>query len=109
MNSGPSQASVYPFPGSGSAAEHQTPLDAGGGGPHPPDMAAITERVAKLEGAVDGLKSSVDALRWVLGILAVIVVGGISFLGFQITRIDTRVGELASKVDQLPDKINNNM
>jgi hypothetical protein len=95
---------VAPF-----SPRRSTALEGGNGGPHPPDMSDLSGRVAKIEGSVDGLKSSVDALRWVIGILAVIVVGSISFLGFQITRIDSRVAGVESKIDQLPERINNNM
>jgi hypothetical protein len=88
-------------------------LDGGNGGPHPPDMSDISGRVSKIEGAVDGLKSAVDAMRWVIGlgfpILAVIMIGGFTFLGFQITQTNNRVITLESKVDSLPDKISTNL
>jgi hypothetical protein len=84
-------------------------LEGGNGGPHPPDMSMLGERVARMEGAVEGLKSSVDAMRWVVGVLAVIIVGGVSFLGVQITRSDGRIAALETKVDALPDKINANL
>lgn len=84
-------------------------LDGGEGGPHPPDMSELSGRVAKVEGAVDGLRSSIDALRWVVGILALVIVGGISFLGVEVTRTDGRIAALESKVDALPDKINANL
>lgn len=65
--------------------------------------------MSKVEGAVDGLKGSIDAMRWVIGILALVIIGGVSFLGVQVTRIDGRVESLESKVDTLPDKINTNL
>jgi hypothetical protein len=72
-------------------------------------MSVLSERLARLEGVVEGVKSSIDSLRWVIGILAVIVVAGLGFLGVQITRTDARVATTESKVDALPDKINNNL
>jgi len=72
-------------------------------------MTDISGRVAKVEGAVEGLKSSIDALRWVIGILALLIIGGASFLGIQITRTDARVAAFERKVDELPDKININL
>jgi hypothetical protein len=62
-----------------------------------------------VEGAVEGLRSSIDALRWVVGILALVIVGGISFLGVQLTRSDSRIATFEEKVDALPDKINTNL
>lgn len=108
MNSGkPPGENVYPFPG---AAPSKTPaLEGGNGGPHPPDMTDISGRVARVEGAVEGLRSSIDALRWVIGILALVIVGGISFLGVQLTRSDSRIATFEEKVDALPDKINMNL
>jgi len=72
-------------------------------------MTDLSNRVARIEGAIDGLRSSIDALRWVVGILALVVIGGISFLGVQITHSDGRIASLESKVDALPDKINSNL
>src|SRR6266851_692990 len=102
MNSGtPPGENVYPFPG---GAPSETPiLEGGDGGPHPPDMTDISGRVARVEGAVEGLRSSIDALRWVIGILALVIVGGISFLGVQLTRSDSRIATFEEKVDALPD------
>lgn len=72
-------------------------------------MTDLTGRVSKLEGAVDGLKSSVDAMRWIVGVLALLVVGGISFLGIQVTRIDGHSASLETKVDELPGRIDTNL
>lgn len=105
------QGNVAPLFPSGPAG-----LEASNGGPHPPDMTDLSNRVSKVEGAVEGLKGSIDALRivigalqWVIGILAIVIVGGISFVGFQILGTSNRVTALETKVDELPDKINSNL
>jgi hypothetical protein len=77
-------------------------LDGGERGHHPPDMSDISGRVAKIEGTI-------SALQLIVGVLAAVIIGGVTFLGVQITRIDNRVANLDSKVDSLPDKINANL
>src|SRR5205814_8197627 len=67
------------------------------------------ERVAKIEGAIDGLKSSVDALRWVVTILAALIIGGFAFLGVQMTQANNRIAGVEGEVRALPDKINSNL
>jgi hypothetical protein len=48
-------------------------------------------------------------MRWIIEILAIVIIGAVRFLGVQVTRIDSRVSSLESKVDTLPDKINSNL
>ena len=98
------QSNVHLFPVSPPSL-----LESGSGGPHPPDMSDLTSRVSKVEGAVEGLKGAIDALRWVIGILALVVIGGVSFLGILLVITNNRMVNIESKVDALPEKINSNL
>src|SRR5690349_18898037 len=68
--------------------EEGASVDGDGGPPHPPGMddswrTLVDARLSRLEGSVAGLKGSVDGVRWVVGILTVVMIGGFGFLGFQ--------------------------
>lgn len=89
-------------------------------GRKPPDMDAMSERLAKLEGAFDWVKVTV-------ALMGAVLIGGIAFLGVQITRVDdrisalsdkldsrasavdSRIAALSEKVDALPDRVNANL
>lgn len=75
----------------GPSGEDARPIDAGGGGPHPPGM-DIGERLAKLE-------SGQDWLKIILTLIVAVVVGGFALLGVQINRIDTKVDALGARID----------
>jgi len=51
---------------------------------------------------LEGLKGSIDSLRWVVGILGVVMIGGFSFLGFQLNRIEARVDRIEAAVAAIP-------
>lgn len=70
--------------------EVAAPIDAGGGGPHPPGM-DIGERLARLEAGQDWIKV-------ILGLLGEVVIGGFAFLGVQINRLDTKMDTLATSL-----------
>jgi hypothetical protein len=61
--------------------------------------------VSRLEGVVEGLKSSVDGLRWVIGVIAVIMIGGFGFLGFQLNRLEGRVDRIETAVAAIPARL----
>lgn len=75
-------------PNSSQDGEPTTPIDVGGGGPHPPGM-DIGERLARLE-------ASQDWIKVILGLLGAIVIGGFAFLGVQINRVDSKVDALST-------------
>jgi hypothetical protein len=86
-------------------------IEAIGGGtgapPDPPDTwtgwrASVDARLARLEGALEGLRGSVDGFRWVVGIVAVVMIGGFSFLGFQLNRLEGRVDRIETAVAAIP-------
>ncbi|HEY0205739.1 MAG TPA: hypothetical protein VGC15_16460 [Acetobacteraceae bacterium] len=62
----------------------------------------MSERLAKLEGAFDWIKVTV-------ALIGAVLIGGIAFVGVQITRVDGRVSALSEKVDALPDRVNANL
>src|SRR5947207_11234662 len=92
------QGNISSFPRSAASGQQPLPLEGGNGGSHPTDMSMLGERVAKIEGAIDGLKSSVDALRWVVTILAALIIGGFAFLGVQMTQANNRIAGVEGEV-----------
>ena len=61
--------------------------------------------VTRLEGVVERLKSAVDGLRWVVGVIAVVMIGGFSFLGFQLNRLEGRVDRIETAVAAIPARL----
>lgn len=66
-------------------------IDSGGRKDDIGDMTALQERLAKLEGAFDWIKTT-------FGILVAIVMGGIAFLGVQSVRLDSKVSALPGEI-----------
>lgn len=62
----------------------------------------MSDRLSRLEGAFDWIKVTIT-------VIAAVLIGGIAFIGVQITRVDGRVSALSDKVDALPDKVNANL
>ena len=60
--------------------------------------ATVDSRLARVDGALEGLKASIDGTRWVVGIVAVILIGGFSFLGFQLNRMEYAVSALPTRL-----------
>lgn len=84
-----------------SGSEESVPIDAGGGGPHPPGM-DIGERLARLE-------SGQDWIKVILALIGAVVIGGFAFLGVQINRLDSKMDalstSLAARIDAQGGKI----
>ncbi len=57
---------------------------------------------ASVDTRLEGLKSSVDGLRWEIGIVAVFTIGGFSFLGLQLNRLEGRVDRIEIAVAAIP-------
>jgi hypothetical protein len=84
---------------------------------HPPDAevtwgASVDARLGRVEGSVgrlesvvEGLKSAVDGLRWAVGMLAIVVIGGFSFLGVQLNRLEGRVDRVEAAVAAIPVRL----
>ena len=71
--------------------------------PEPPShINQMSDRLSRLEGAFDWMKITIS-------IIAAVVIGGIAFIGVQITRVDGRISTVSDKVDALPDKMNANL
>ena len=79
----------------------------------PPDMGGMNDRLAKLETGFEWMKVT-------LALIGTVLIGGMAFLGAQITRVDGRlstvsdrvdgrISALSEKVDALPDRINANL
>lgn len=65
-------------------------------------MGGMNDRLAKLETGFEWMKV-------MLALIGTVLIGGMAFLGAQITRVDGRLSALSDKVDALPDKINANL
>jgi len=92
--------------------EASTARTGGGNGrpPAPPDLdsswrAVVDVRLAQLDGALAALRASVDGARWVIGIVAVIMIGGFSFLGFQLNRLEGRADRVETAVQAIPARL----
>jgi hypothetical protein len=84
----------------------------GGSGPpnRPPDLdvgwrATVDTRLAQLDGALVGLRTSMDGARWVIGIVAVVMIGGFSFLGFQLNRLEIRADRIEMAIAGIPARL----
>ena len=84
----------------------------GGNGapPHPPDAdtawrATVDTRLAQVDGALTGLRTSMDGMRWVIGIVAVVIIGGFSFLGFQLNRLEGRADRIEMAIAAVPTRL----
>jgi hypothetical protein len=67
--------------------------------------AVVDARLARLGGAVEGLRGSVDGMRWVIGMVAVVMIGGFGFLGFQLNRLEGRVDRVETAVAAIPARL----
>jgi hypothetical protein len=65
-------------------------------------LGRVESSIARLEGAIEGLRFSADTTRWALGFLAVIMIGGFSFLGFQLDRLEGRADRIEAAVAAIP-------
>ena len=90
----------------------ETTIARGGSGPpaRPPDLdvgwrATVDTRLAQLDGALAGLKTSMDGARWVIGIVAVVMIGGFSFLGFQLNRLEGRADRIEMAIAGIPTRL----
>jgi hypothetical protein len=71
--------------------------------PGPPDT--WTGWRASVDARLEGLKGSIDSTRWVVGIVAVIMIGGFGFLGFQLSRLEGRVDRIETAVAAIPARL----
>jgi hypothetical protein len=77
----------------------------GGGGGKPPEMSDILGRLGKLE-------TTYDVLKFAIGIMVAVMLGGFAFLGTQISRLDSKLDTSVQRLDanaaRLNDKIDAN-
>ena len=66
---------------------------------------SVDARLSRLEGALEGLKASVDGTRWVIGIVALVMIGGFGFLGFQLNRLEGRVDRVEIAIAAIPARL----
>src|SRR5260370_41814084 len=80
-----------------------TSTDGGNGAP-PPSETWLGWRVS-VDARLEGLKGSIDSTRWVVGIVALIMIGGFGFLGFQLSRLEGRVDRIETAVAAIPARL----
>jgi hypothetical protein len=65
----------------------------------------VDARLVRLDGALEGLRTAVDGTRWVVGIVAVVMIGGFGFVGFQLNRLEGRVDRIETAVAAIPARL----
>ena len=58
-----------------------------------------------VDARLEGLKGAIEGTRWVVGIVAVIMIGGFSFLGLQINRLEGRVDRIDTSIAAIPARL----
>ena len=58
-----------------------------------------------VDARLEALKGAIDSTRWVAGIVAVIMIGGFSFLGFQLNRLEGRADRLEVAIQAVPARL----
>jgi hypothetical protein len=58
-----------------------------------------------VDARLKSLKSAMDGMRWVIGVIAVVMIGGFSFLGFQLNRLEGRVDRIEIAVAAIPARL----
>jgi hypothetical protein len=76
----------------------------GGDGAPPPSGTWLGWR-ASVDARLESLKAATDSTRWVVGVLAVVMIGGFSFLGFQISRLEVRIDRIETAVAAIPARL----
>ncbi len=76
----------------------------GGNGVPPPSATRLSWR-ASVDARLEGLRGSIDGTRWVVGIVAVIMIGGFGFLGFQLNRLEGRVDRVETAIIAIPARL----
>ena len=56
-------------------------------------------RIAKLEGALEGLKFSFTLLASLVALLMAVTLGGFAFTGVQMNRLDGKIDGMGSRID----------
>jgi hypothetical protein len=67
--------------------------------------ATVDTRLAQVDGALTGLRTSMDGARWVIGIVAVVMIGGFSFLGLQLNRLEGRADRIEIAIAGIPMRL----
>jgi hypothetical protein len=67
--------------------------------------ATVDTRLAQVDGALTGLRTSMDGARWVIGIVAVVMIGGFSFLGLQLNRLEGRADRIEIAIAGIPTRL----
>jgi hypothetical protein len=83
---------------------NRLPITDGGDGMPPASRTWLSWR-ASVDARLESLKGSIDGTRWVVGIVAVVMIGGFSFLGFQLNRLEGRVDRVETAVAAIPARL----
>lgn len=80
----------------------------GGSGTPPPPGTWVGWR-ASLDVRLEGLKGSIDGLRWaftlVVGVIVAVMIGGFGFFGLQLTRLEGRIDRLEVAIQAIPTRL----
>lgn len=76
----------------------------GGNGAPPPSATWLSWR-ASVDARLESVKGAIDGMRWVIGVIAVIMIGGFGFLGFQLNRLEVRVDRIETAVAAIPARL----
>jgi hypothetical protein len=58
-----------------------------------------------VDARLEALQGSIDGTLWVVGIIAVIMIGGFALLGFQLNRLEGRVDRVETVVAGIPARL----
>lgn len=78
--------------------------NAGTGNGGPPDETWTGWR-ASVDARLESLKVAIDSTRWVVGMLALVMIGGFGFLGFQLSRLEGRIDRIETAVAAIPARL----
>jgi len=67
----------------------------------------IGERLARVEGGIEGLKGSLDGLRFgftilagAVALVAAMMMGGFAFLGFQVSQVSSKIDAIRQRLSE---------
>jgi hypothetical protein len=77
----------------------------GGGNGTPPSSGPWFAWRSSVDARLESLKGAIDGTRWVIGIVAVVLIGGFSFLGFQLSRLEGRIDRIETAIAATPARL----
>jgi hypothetical protein len=68
-------------------------------------MPPRTEEFARLDGVLEGLSASVCSMGQMVDIMAAVMIGGFSILGFQLNRLESRLDHIEAANQAIPARL----